>query len=215
MVRHKQKPCVKFMFDKLGENLSFGTWIFFQGYPSLCQTVDALRDRMVPLPRRNYPPFPRPLSGGPIRRPYHGEQLIRSVRSPIRRGGIRWATLRLDAISWPLPPPIVAGQGVLPLAGAAPRRRPASIKVVVWDERQPAQKQAYGNFLGNRIADHLRSEPGSRSSRSGSTTPSHGLTPGVLDDAQVLIWWGHVQHKEIGPRSARDRRADQGRARSA
>ena len=33
------------------------------------------------------------------------------------------------------------------------------VKVVVWDEQQPAQKQAYANFLGNQIADHL-GEPG-------------------------------------------------------
>jgi hypothetical protein len=26
---------------------------------------------------------------------------------------------------------------------------PSPVKVVVWDEQQPAQKQAYGNFLGN------------------------------------------------------------------
>lgn len=27
------------------------------------------------------------------------------------------------------------------------------VRVLVWDERQPAQKQAYSNFLGNEIAD--------------------------------------------------------------
>ena len=43
--------------------------------------------------------------------------------------------------------------GLLP--GLA-RGRARPIKVVVWDERQPAQKTAYGNFLGNAIADHLR-----------------------------------------------------------
>ena len=30
------------------------------------------------------------------------------------------------------------------------------IRVVVWDEQQPTQKEAYDNFLGNCIADHLR-----------------------------------------------------------
>lgn len=30
------------------------------------------------------------------------------------------------------------------------------VTVLVWDEQQPAQKQAYDNFLGNAIADYLR-----------------------------------------------------------
>ena len=34
------------------------------------------------------------------------------------------------------------------------------IRVVVWDEQQPAQKQAYDNFLGNAIADYLKKQPG-------------------------------------------------------
>ena len=29
------------------------------------------------------------------------------------------------------------------------------IRVVVWDEQQPQQKQAYENFLGNAISKHL------------------------------------------------------------
>ena len=36
------------------------------------------------------------------------------------------------------------------------------IRVVVWDEQQPAQKQAYENFLGNAIAEHLTKQPGLR-----------------------------------------------------
>jgi hypothetical protein len=35
-----------------------------------------------------------------------------------------------------------------------------NIRVVVWDERQPAQKTAYPNFIGNQIAEHLRTLPG-------------------------------------------------------
>ena len=36
----------------------------------------------------------------------------------------------------------------------------ADIRVVVWDEQQPRQKAAYENFLGNAIADHLKTKPG-------------------------------------------------------
>jgi len=34
------------------------------------------------------------------------------------------------------------------------------IRVVVWDEQQPAQKQAYEDFLGNQIAGSLKKQPG-------------------------------------------------------
>ena len=36
------------------------------------------------------------------------------------------------------------------------------VRVVVWDEQQPAQKQAYENFLGNAIAEHLTKQPSLR-----------------------------------------------------
>jgi trehalose utilization protein len=90
---------------------------------------------------------------------------------------------------------IVAGQGLLASAEARPA---APIKVVVWDERQPSQKSAYGGFLGDRIADHFRSEPGFSVKSVGIDDPEHGLTSGLMEDMQVLIWWGHVRQKEIG-----------------
>ena len=34
------------------------------------------------------------------------------------------------------------------------------IHVLVWDERQPRQAEAYDNFLGNEIAAYLRKQPG-------------------------------------------------------
>ena len=32
------------------------------------------------------------------------------------------------------------------------------INVVVWDEQQPAQQEAYKNFLGNEIANYLQKQ---------------------------------------------------------
>ena len=94
--------------------------------------------------------------------------------------------------------------GAGPLGGRGRPPTPAGpIKVVVWDERQPAQKQAYDNFLGNRIADHLRSEPGLAVESVGLDDPGRGLSPDVLDDARVLVWWGHVRNKEIEPEVGR------------
>ncbi|MBI3861660.1 MAG: hypothetical protein HY290_07170, partial [Planctomycetia bacterium] len=34
------------------------------------------------------------------------------------------------------------------------------VRVLVWDEQQPAQKQVYENFLGNQIAGYLAKQPG-------------------------------------------------------
>jgi trehalose utilization protein len=86
-------------------------------------------------------------------------------------------------------------------ATQTPGRPP--IKVVVWDERQPAQKQAYDNFLGNQIAGHLAAQPGISVRSVGIDDPGQGLGGGVLDDCQVLIWWGHVRNGEIGPEVGR------------
>ena len=76
---------------------------------------------------------------------------------------------------------------------------PPAIKVVVWDEQQPAQKQAYRNFLGNQIADHLGRQPGLSVRSVNINEPGQGLAAGVLDDCQVLIWWGHVRNGDIAP----------------
>ena len=44
--------------------------------------------------------------------------------------------------------------------GPSSRSDKNSIKVVVWDEQQPAQKEAYETFLGNQIAAHLKTQEG-------------------------------------------------------
>ena len=77
------------------------------------------------------------------------------------------------------------------------------IRVVVWDERQPKQKQAYDNFLGNAIADYLKAQPGLDVKSVGIDDPEQGLSGEILDHADVLVWWGHVRHGEIKPETAR------------
>ncbi|MCY2968657.1 MAG: ThuA domain-containing protein [Planctomycetota bacterium] len=78
------------------------------------------------------------------------------------------------------------------LSGAEPK-----IRVVVWDEQQPQQKQAYENFLGNAIAAHLEKQPGLRVVSANLQQPEHGLSTDLLDNTDVLIWWGHVRQQEI------------------
>ena len=88
--------------------------------------------------------------------------------------------------------------GLLNASTAADAAEPV-IKVVVWDERQPAQKQAYENFLGNQIADHLKTVPGLSVKSVGLDDPGQGLGDDILGDCRVLIWWGHVRQDQVAP----------------
>ena len=78
------------------------------------------------------------------------------------------------------------------------------IRVVVWDEQQPAQKQAYENFLGNAIAAHLAKQPGLRVISANINQPDKGLPVSLLENTDVLVWWGHVRHGEISTEMSQD-----------
>ena len=76
-------------------------------------------------------------------------------------------------------------------------------RIVVWDERQPKQKQMYRDFLGNHIARYLRKEEGLYARSVGLDEPEQGLRDALLDNCDVLIWWGHVRQDEISRETAR------------
>lgn len=79
------------------------------------------------------------------------------------------------------------------------------IHVLVWDEQQPAQKQAYGeNFLGGTIAAHLEKLPGITVDSVSIQSPEQGLDAKTLDKANVIIWWGHVQHDKVSPQATEE-----------
>jgi trehalose utilization protein len=96
---------------------------------------------------------------------------------------------------------------VLPLVAVATigcalqKQRP--VRIVVWDERQPKQQSMYENFLGNHIADYLRRQEGFSVRSVGMDDPQQGLPDVLLDDCDVLIWWGHVRQGEISIETAR------------
>ncbi|MHC4363204.1 MAG: ThuA domain-containing protein [Planctomycetota bacterium] len=75
--------------------------------------------------------------------------------------------------------------------GATGCMQQRSIQVLVWDERQPKQKQVYENFLGNHIAEDLRRQGGLSVRSAGMDDPQQGLSDELLDNCDVLIWWGH------------------------
>jgi trehalose utilization protein len=74
--------------------------------------------------------------------------------------------------------------------------------VVVWDEQQPQQSQAYTNHLGNQIAAYLRTLPNLEVKSVALSDPEQGLSEETLDNCQVLIWWGHVKNGEVDPKRA-------------
>ena len=92
---------------------------------------------------------------------------------------------------------IVVGAGTV--AGAQQK----SARIVVWDERQPKQQPMYKNFLGNHIANYLRKQKGFSVRSVGMDDPQQGLGDVLLDDCDVLIWWGHVRQGEISVQTAR------------
>lgn len=71
----------------------------------------------------------------------------------------------------------------------------APVKVLVWDERQPRQSEAYDNFLGNEIAKRLGGAEGIDVVSVGQDDPDLGLA--TLDEQEVLLWWGHVRQHEV------------------
>jgi trehalose utilization protein len=78
---------------------------------------------------------------------------------------------------------------------AAPAFQEAKLRVLVWDEQQDAQKQAYPNFLGNHLAEDLKKEFDVRSVS--IKDPEQGLSKDNLEWADVVVWWGHLRHQEV------------------
>src|SRR5689334_9144584 len=120
---------------------------------------------------------------------------------------------------------LIFGFGVsllgLLLFSVAAQAAKSPIRVVVWDERQPAQQQVYPNFLGNHIADYLREHGAGKDGGDPEITvrsvglddPDQGLSKETLDNCDVLIWWGHIRHADVKDELAKEivRRVEEGR----
>jgi trehalose utilization protein len=84
------------------------------------------------------------------------------------------------------------------LAISASSARGGDIRVLVWDEQQPEQKKAYdGGFLGDAIANHLKSRPGLIVKSVNLGLAGQGLDEKTLDETDVIIWWGHIKHDSV------------------
>jgi trehalose utilization protein len=71
------------------------------------------------------------------------------------------------------------------------------IRVLVWDEQQPQQKEGYGEkFLGETIAAHLAKLPGLSVKTAKLDEADQGLGDAALDATDVIIFWCHRRVKD-------------------
>lgn len=75
------------------------------------------------------------------------------------------------------------------------------MKVTVWNENRHEQtnekvQEIYPKGIHEAIADFL-TKAGVDTRTATLDEPEHGLTEEVLEQTDVLVWWGHVAHHEV------------------
>jgi trehalose utilization protein len=78
------------------------------------------------------------------------------------------------------------------------------VRVLIWDEQQPEQKEAYSDFLGEVLAEHLKQFDEFIVKTANPDDPEQGLSAAALNNTDVLVWWGHRRHKEITPETGQE-----------
>ena len=76
------------------------------------------------------------------------------------------------------------------------------IKVTVWNENVHDREdekvaQIYPKGIHGALADHLNSQTGISAGTATLEQPSHGLTDDVLQETDVMLWWGHAAHAKV------------------
>ncbi|MBE6929978.1 MAG: trehalose utilization protein ThuA [Ruminococcaceae bacterium] len=76
------------------------------------------------------------------------------------------------------------------------------IRVTIWNEnvheqRNPKIAELYPKGIHGAIADILGDVEKYEVRTATLDMPEHGLTDEVLDNTDVLIWWGHVAHAQV------------------
>jgi trehalose utilization protein len=90
------------------------------------------------------------------------------------------------------------GSASLPtIAAAVPAAK--TTNVLVWDEQQDVQVKsgAYKNYLGNLVAEFLGKVEGLKVTSANINEPEQGLADDRIAAADVVVWWGHVRHKDV------------------
>jgi trehalose utilization protein len=85
-----------------------------------------------------------------------------------------------------------------------PARPSDQVRVLVWGENrheqiEPHVAAIYPDGMHNTIATGISENLGDRARVTTTTLdePEHGLTEDVLNDLDVLVWWGHAAHGEV------------------
>lgn len=78
----------------------------------------------------------------------------------------------------------------------------STINVTVWNEYRHEQQHEsiraiYPDGIQGAIASYLQEQPGMNVRTATLDKPEHGLTQEVLDNTDVLTWWGHMAHHEV------------------
>ena len=76
------------------------------------------------------------------------------------------------------------------------------LRVTVWNEnrheqRDPAVAGVYPHGIHGAIAACLNAQPDLSASVATLDQVEHGLPASVLDATDVLLWWGHLAHREV------------------
>ena len=76
-----------------------------------------------------------------------------------------------------------------------------TIRVTVWNEglhekQSPEIAKIYPDGIHGAIAKHLAAK-GFKVRTATLEMPEHGLTDEVLNDTDVLVWWGHMAHDRV------------------
>ncbi len=76
------------------------------------------------------------------------------------------------------------------------------IKVTVWNEYRHEKQgglvaMVYPDGIHGAIAAALKKQPDFEVRTATLDEPRHGLTDDVLDNTDVLIWWGHTAHGDV------------------
>ena len=77
------------------------------------------------------------------------------------------------------------------------------MNITVWNEyrhelKDEAVRKVYPDGIHQALADHLATHDGFEVRTATLDEPEHGLSQSVLDSTDVLLWWGHMAHNDVG-----------------
>ncbi|WP_342363671.1 ThuA domain-containing protein [Terrarubrum flagellatum] len=79
---------------------------------------------------------------------------------------------------------------------------PKELNITIWNEywherNNPAVGEIYPRGIHTVLAESLRNRGFSSVRTATLDQPEHGLTNEVLDNTDVLLWWGHKKHNDV------------------